>query len=118
MNEQEYWLEIESIAETLVNDAMNTESNDREKAEELIYDTELHQTIDSHQWVIYCSYNLDVIKYSDNEEYYLNEFGADSLAASLNDGGLSGLHTAIAFWAMYGDVCEYLSAAFDAYEDE
>ena len=114
----EYWTEIASIAETLVSEAMDDCDNDRESAEEQINDYRLHETIDSHQWVIYYGYNLDVIKQSDNEDYYSDNFGAESLAASLEQGGLDTLHCHIAFWCMYADVQDKLNSAFDDYESE
>jgi hypothetical protein len=115
----EYNQEIQSIAYSLVESAFNEydEVETREDAEELINDTLLHETIDGHQWVIYYSYNLDVIKYSDNEDYYSDNFGAESLASSLEQ-GLDTLHCHIAFWCMYADVQENLDAAFDKYEED
>lgn len=115
MNSQEYWAEIQSIANNLVDETMQETDNNRDEAEELINDSRLYETIDNHQWVIYCSYNLDVIKHSDNEDYYADNFGAESLAYSLEQGGLSNLHCHIAFWCMYADVQDYLDSAFDEY---
>jgi len=104
MNNQEYWTEVRDIAKTLIEEAMAEMDNDVDEAIELINDTLLHETIDGHQWVIYCSYNLDVIQHSDNADYYSDNFGAEQLAASLEEGGLSTLHCHIAFWALYADV--------------
>ena len=114
--DNEYWTEIKGIAADLVTEAMEQAENDKDKAEELINDSLLHETIDGHQWVIYYGYNLDVIKYSDNEDYYNDNFGADSLAASLEQGGLDTLHCHIAFWCMYADVQEQLETAFNEFE--
>ena len=114
----EYWTEINSIAAELVSEAMESTDNDKEAAEEEINDYRLHETIDGHQWVIYYAYNLDVIGYSDNEDYMSDNFGAEALAASLEQGGLSTLHTHIAYWCMYADVQEQLENAFDEYEEK
>ncbi len=127
LTHNEYWTEIEFIAETLVDKAMEDAKQDydgnnpdfdelKAVAEESINDHRLHETIDGHQWVIYNSYNLDVIRLSDNEDYYNDNFGADSLAASLEQGGLSTLHCHIAFWCMYADVQDYIEGAFSDYE--
>jgi len=89
----------------------------KQVAEDSINESRLHETIDGHQWVIYCGYNLDVIKQSDNEDYYNDNFGAESLANSLEQGGLSTLHCHIAFWCMCADVQDYLSDAFEEYEE-
>ena len=115
--DNEYWTEIKGIAADLVTEAMEQAENDKDKAEELINDSLLHETIDGHQWVIYYGYNLDVIKYSDNEGYYNDNFGAESLAASLEQGGLDMLHCHIAFWCMYADVQEQLETAFNEFDD-
>ena len=77
--------------------------NDRDEAEELINDSLLRETIDGHEWIIYYSYNLDVIQHSDNEDYMIDNFGIDEAGFILKDKGLSGLHSAIAFWALYAD---------------
>ena len=116
--ENEYWKEIKSIAADLVDRAMEENDNDKDQAEEAINDHILHEDIDGHQWVIYYGYNLDVIKYSDNEDYYSDNFGSESLAASLEQGGLDTLHCHIAFWCMYADVQNELDNAFDEYEEE
>ena len=114
----EYWAEVQSISDNLASEAMADNDNDREAAEEDINDMRLHETIDGHQWVIYYSYNLDVIKHSDNDDYYNDNFGAESLAVSLNEGGLDTLHCHIAFWALYADVQDKLSDSLDAYEED
>ncbi len=117
MNNQEYWKEINAIAENMVSEVMDEQDNDKDAAEEEINDSRLHETIDGHQWVIYYSYNLDVIKHSNNDDYYNDNFGAESLAASLEQGGLGTLHCHIAFWCMYADVQEALESAFEEYQE-
>lgn len=114
---KEYWTEINSIASEMVRETMEENDNDREAAEEVINDTRLHETIDGHQWVIYYGYNLEVIKQSDNDDYYADNFGNESLAASLEQGGINTLHCHMAFWAMYADVQDKLDNAFDEYKE-
>ena len=120
MNSQQYWKEITDIAEQLVWSSMNEydDLNDREAAEGVINDHLLHETIDGHQWVIYYSYNLDVIKFSDNADYMMDNLGTESAGQILAEGGIDSLHTAIAFWAMYADVQEKLEEAFDDYIEQ
>ena len=113
MNNQEYYAEINNIAESIVDDAMQQFDNDRSEAEEFINDTLLHEVIDGHQWVIYQSYNLDIIGHSSNEEYMIDNFGGEALAEALSNSGLDGLHNAIAFWAMYADVQELIDTKLD-----
>lgn len=117
MNNQEYWAEVSSLANSITCEAMSDNDDDREAAEKDIFDSRLHETIDGHQWVIYYSYNLDVIKHSDNEDYYVDNFGSESLEHSLKEGGLDTLHCHIAFWALYADVADRISDALDEYED-
>ena len=123
MNNQEYWNEVNEIAEAIAEQAMLESDTGkqasiivREDAEELINDSLLHEAIDSHQLVIYYSYNLDVIKHSDNAGYMQDNFGAECIAASLESGGIDGLHTAMAFWALYADVQDLISDKLDQYE--
>ena len=113
----DYWAEINSIAESLVSEAMADNDNDRDAAEEDIDDSRLHETIDGHQWVIYNGYNADVMKHSGNEDYYINNFGNDDAGYVLKERGLSGLHNVIAFWCMYADVQELLSDKMDEFCD-
>lgn len=115
--EYEYTKEIEGIAANLVCEAMQDNDNDREAAEEAINDHLLHETIDGHQWVIYYAYNMPVIQFSNNAEYMVDNFGGEAVEAAVKEGGMSGLHTAVAFWAMYADVQEQLDNAFDELEE-
>ena len=120
MNSQQYWKEITDIAEQLVWSSMNEydDLNDREAAEGVINDHLLHETIDGHQWVIYYTYSLDVMKYSGNTDYLVENFGAEDAGTILSEGGIESLHQAIAFWAMYADVQEKLEQALDDYIEQ
>ena len=117
LTRNEYYAEIKSLADSIASEAMTDNNNDRSAAEEDINDSRLHETIDGHQWVIYNAYNLDVIRNSDNEDYYVDNFGEDDAAHVLKDGGISKLHTVMAFWCMYADVSELISDNLDALEE-
>lgn len=126
----EYWAEIKSLTEQIATEAMEQAKDEdypeeedsfpiherRLAAEEIINDTLLHETIDSHQWVIYYSYNLDVIKHSGNSEYMSDNFGSEYAGDILADKGIDDLHTVIAFWCMYADVQDNIESALDAIE--
>lgn len=114
----QYWIEVEALANSIATEAMQSCDNDRNGAEELINDSLLHETIDGHEWIIYNSYNLDVIQHSSNEDYYIDTFGSESAGEELKNSGLSGLHTAVAFWALYADVQEKISDELDTLEEE
>ena len=120
----EYWKEVSSIAACLVsesadyNDCNTIDTFDRDTVLEYINDSALHETIDGHQWVIYYAYNLSVLEYSNNEDYMVDNFGNDEAGAILKEKGLSGLHSALAFWALYADVYDALDNALDEYEEK
>jgi hypothetical protein len=112
----EYRNEILSIAYNLYDEnycytdkALSIEER-IEAVDEDIQDRLLHEAVDGHQWVIYNAYNLDVIKWSENKDYYTDNFGGVGLAESL-ECGLDSLHNTIAFWCMYGDVQDALEDA-------
>ena len=98
----QYWKEVEATAARVIARAQD-ESEDGDLME-VINDTILHEEIDGHEWIVYDVYNLDVIQYSENIDHYIDNFGADAAAEELKARGLTGLHTTIAFWAMYADV--------------
>jgi len=102
MTELEYWQEIESLAMSIIEE---TRSDNPDMSEDNLLDAineRVHETIDGHHWIIYYSYNLDIIKHSNNEDYMSNEIGG--LDETLNKSGFDGLCLEIAFWAMYADV--------------
>ena len=113
----QYWIEVQSLAVAIAEDAMSQCDNSREEAEELINDSLLFETIGAQQWVIYNAYNLDVLQYSGNSDRYVDEFGVDDAAIVLKERGLDGLHQALAFWALYADVQEKIEEALDEVEE-
>lgn len=117
MNYTEYHKEINSIAEILIAEAMAYHGNDADSAMDDITDCRLHETIDGHRWIIYNSYNLKVIENSCNDEYMIDNMGEESTVEALKSGGLSGLHQALAYWAMYADVYELLQDKMDEFID-
>jgi len=114
MNNTEYWKEIKGLADGIASECMEECENDREAAEDMINDSRLHETIDGHQWVIYCAYNLPVLEHSPNAEYADDNglIGENPL-----ENGLNSFHTMLAFWAMYADVQDYISDALDELEE-
>ena len=102
IHSSEYWTEVKALADGIIEDAIEQTDN-LDDAEELINDSMLHETIDGHQWISYYSYNLDIIRHSDNEDYYIDNIGDFASFDSL----LS-LHQAVAFYALYADVSEQI----------
>ena len=115
MNYSQYYEEVHAIAQYIADTAMDEHNNDREEAEEYINDTLLHETIDGHEYVIYTCNNLDVIQHSQNEDYLEENLGSESVMAALKT-GISGLHCAMAFWAMYTDVQDIIGDVLDLVE--
>lgn len=95
------------------NEALKECSNDGEQAMELINDGLLQEWVAGHEWVIYNAYHLTILQHSSNDEYMIDNLGEDSAASTLKEGGLSGLHYALAFWAMYADIQDILSETVD-----
>jgi hypothetical protein len=120
----DYWNEVAGLAACLVsesadhNDCSTVDTFDRDIVLEYINDSALMETIDGHQWVIYYAYNLSVLEYSNNEDYMVDNIGLEYAGAVLKDKGLSGLHSALAFWALYADVYDALDNALDEYEEK
>lgn len=106
----EYWTEIQSIAANLIEENKEEADERGDCVLEFINDNGLDcETVDEHQWIIYYSYNLDVIKHSNNEDYMQDNLGDDCLCHALKQGGLKGLHQAIAFHAMLADIQDELN---------
>ena len=116
ITEQEYVKEIKSITYDLVEEAMEQNDNESEAAMEAIHDHLLHELVNSQQWVIYTAYNLPVLQHSKNADYMIDNIGDANEV--LEERGLDGLHNALAYWAMYGDISETLEASLEEYEDQ
>ena len=113
----DYSTEIKATAFNLVEGAI-LETQTLDEALELINDSRLHETLDGHQWVIYNAYNLPVLEHSDNADYMEENLGDDCLLEALKAGGIKGLHTALAFWAMYADVQDAIQERFDEIDND
>lgn len=110
----QYYQECENTASLIVSLAIESLQYDKEEINEesvndIIHDHILHEQIDSHEYVIYNAYHLPILQISSNDNYMIDNMGADCLEHELKNNGLSGLHCALAFWAFYADVCEYLN---------
>ena len=105
MNEREYWDEVRSLAAGMVEEirAEAKENDwDEDQAREAMNER-AWETIDGHQWVIYTHYNYDVLRFSPNDGYSIEEFGSEGIVDD------SGLRTdKLAFGALYADVMEEL----------
>ena len=102
----DYWKEIREIASDLIKDIRdeNPAFNDDDLLDEC--HDRLYEIIDSHQWVIYYGNNLSVLEHSDNREFMVEHFGVDDVAQVLKEKGINGLHSALAYWAMFADTLD------------
>lgn len=113
LTSRQYYTECENTASLVVEQAIEAIQCDNEEVTEesindKIFDYVLHENIDSHEYVIYNYYHLPILQISPNEDYMIENIGSDCLEYELKNNGLSGLHCALAFWAFYADVSEYL----------
>ena len=97
----EYWDEIESLAVEITREAREDNRD--------IHDV-LHETIDGHQWVIYCRFNAWVLAHSSNESAMWDEGLQDGITSH------DEYMTRAAYCAMLADVCGH--EAFDAEEED
>lgn len=100
MTRSEYRDEIESIANEIKDDIRENGG----KVQDLV-----HERCDSHQWVIYTSYNYDVLANSGNAECGVDEGLVDANEA-IKEGGLSRLTAQLACCAMMQDVSEEIGS--------
>jgi len=102
MTYQEYWQEVSALALSILQEAKN--ENPDMSEDDLLdeINDRLHETIDGHQWIIYNSYNLDVIKHSNNQNYMAENIG--DFKETVIEKGFFGLCQAVAYWAMYADI--------------
>lgn len=93
-----YYTDVREVAEEAL---QQIESGEITNTDEL--DTWLHETVDGHERVIYTGQAMDTVRYSDNDEEMVSEFGADGLVK-----GDSIQWSQIAYHAMLADVREEL----------
>lgn len=97
-----YWTEIASIVEQVKADTLEQGFTWDGDAEEYA-DRHLSETVDGHEYCIYYNKALEVLQHTDNQGAMLDILGEESAVQSLRNGGLGGLHCAMAVWAMIAD---------------
>ena len=121
-NSWEYYQVVASLTDSVIcrlnEDIDRGDVNEKEDLEGLLNDSLLYEEIDQCSWIIYTRNHLPILQYSSNDEYMILNIGEDSVVHALKDGGLSGLHCALAFWALYADVYESINEVLSEYEPE
>lgn len=102
---KEYQEEIRNIAEYVHSEALEAHPEDEDDRNEFRYER-VNETVDGHMWIIYYAYNLSVLQHSGNEDTYQDVYGNDDLGYIIQEQGLKGLHSAIAYFAMVADINE------------
>lgn len=94
----DYYREINAIAEEAAELCRKGDLTTEEELSEWV-----HEAIDGHEWVIYTHHAFDVLRSSENETAYIDNFGGDGLVVNgtMNWAGL-------VFEAMRADVEEAL----------
>lgn len=109
MEKTEYYNEIAELAEEVIEEAKRQaekEEEIEEAARELLF-----EFVEGHRYAIYHKYHLPILEISENAEYLIdNNIGGAEEA--LKKGGLSGLHAALAFWAVYADAEDKIGGKF------
>lgn len=90
---EDYWAEVRNLADECISEAREN----RWSTDDI--ETWLHETIDSHEFVIYTGPALDVLRHCSNENAYTDEFGD----VPRQEGGGINWH-ALAYFALLEDV--------------
>jgi hypothetical protein len=94
----DYYQEVASVADDLLQALKNGEVTDREGALDW-----LHETLDSHRRVIYTAQAMEVVLVSDNDGAYDDNYGAEGI---VEDGQIQ--WSRLAYAAMEADVFDNL----------
>ena len=110
--QSEYETDVQELAESILSEVIeeNPEADPLEVLE--VIDERLHESVDSHQSVIYTWRAQLVLAHSDNDGYAAEHFGAES--ATDEDGNLN--WSGLAYGAMYADTREVLMGLFNDWE--
>jgi len=108
----DYNTEISNLATDIFDELMNEHDNDLDEVEEALYDR-IHETVDSHEWIIYTYHNAFIVRFSSNEEAYRDFYDNESLGALVVEKGPEGLSLTMAFFAMAADLSEKCNAILE-----
>lgn len=105
--------EVKELAKGAVDTALEHHDWKRSAPQEISFDnlretvdTNVHETVDGHEWIIYTKWHAKVIDASDNEDHFIDNFGAEAAGDLIKEGGIDKLTQSIAFFALRQDVME------------
>ena len=113
----DYYTDINDTAINLIDDLMEELDNDLEDVKEGLFDR-IHETVDSHEWIIYTYHNAFIVNFSSNDEAYKDFYDNESLGALVADRGPEGLTLIMAFYAMEADLSEKCNEIIEEKEGE
>lgn len=96
----EYYSSVRSLAEDIADDLKRGDISDREQLLERV-----QETADGSSWVIYTASAMEVLRYSDNDGAYVDNFGTEGV---VRDGSIN--WSALAYAALEQDINEHLEA--------
>jgi hypothetical protein len=99
----DYWRHVRALADDVKENATRRVREDGDDPNEAVNEC-LHETVDGSAWVVYTRRNFDVLRYSENEDAAVEEFGTECLT---NDSGVDWAR--LAFCALRADVQAQLS---------
>ena len=97
MKTYEYQIEVQSIAETVIDEVM-------EHGGEL--SDLVHENVDGHEWIIYTAYHQQIIDNCSYNDAYLDCYGHEDLGRIMTEQGLDAVIQTRAFFALDHDVRE------------
>jgi hypothetical protein len=99
---KEYLDEIRGIAADAIEEGWTQAGEDADEPNEEAMQEYVQQTVDGHQWIIYYGYPEDVLRFTDNKDAYIEEFG--SIEATDTNDALAKM----AYMAMMRDITDYI----------
>jgi len=113
ITQPEYWNEVSDLAQSILSETVADNPDTEPDAMREQVSERLWETIDGHQWIIYTYYAQQVCVISPNDGYSAENFGPESV---VDENGIK--WEAVAFGALYADVCEAIWPLFDSWETE
>jgi len=101
----DYYAEINETAINIIDELLEENDNCLGDVEAELYDR-IHETIDSHTWIIYTCHHSLIRRVSSNDEAYKDAYCDEDLGALLTSQGIEAVDVIIAFFAMTADVSE------------
>jgi len=110
---REYYDSVRSYADDIIQCLKDGEFGDEEDDARESIQERLSETADSSQWVIYALKTMDVLRYSDNDSAYVDEYGSEGI---VEDGNIN--WSRLAYAAFEADISEIVWPDFENWKDE